>query len=98
MKSLKDFILESHQTQTEILTNEVAQILKPFGNPKDGWKKDFDKDEIDDLMSREGWEYIGEEKDDKGTKIRYKWSKHDFECHIFVDNLKQKIFSFNIFS
>ncbi len=52
MKSLKDFILESHQTQTEILTNEVAQILKPFGNPKDGWKKDFDKDELD-LMDNE---------------------------------------------
>ena len=98
MKSLQQFIEESHQTQTEILQNEVSQILKPFGNPKDGWKKDFDKDEVDDLMSREGWSFVGEEKDNKEHIIRYKWSKQDFECHIFTDILSKKIFKFNIFS
>lgn len=98
MKSLREFIIESHETQTEILQSEVSQILKPFGNIKDGFTKKFDKDEVDNLMSREGWEFVDKEEDKEDKKERYIWKKQDFECHIYVDPLKNKIFNFNIFS
>lgn len=99
MKSLKDFIIEeSRQTQIEILRDEVSQILKPFGNKKEGFKKDFDQDEVDDLMSREGWEFSKEEEDNKDHVMTYIWTKQDYECHIFVDPMKKRILNFNIFS
>lgn len=98
MKSLQEYIQEQQQTQSEILQDEVSQILKPFGSVRDGFKKKFDKDEVDDLMQREGWEFDHEEEDKEDGKLRYIWKKQDFECHIYVDPLKEKIFNFNIFS
>lgn len=98
MKSLQQFIEESHETQTEILHSEVGQILKPFGNIRNGFTKKFDQEEVDKLMSREGWDYIDKEIDKEDKKETYIWKKQDFECHIYVDPLKNKIFNFNIFS
>lgn len=98
--SLEEYIMieESHETQTEILHTEVGQILKPFGNIKNGFNRKFDQEEVDKLMTREGWDFVDKEIDKEDGKETYIWSKNDFECHIHVDPKKNRIFNYNIFS
>lgn len=84
---------ESSETQAEILYNEIGQILKPYGNVRNGFNKRFNRNDIDDLLIRDGWNYIGKESDD-GVDT-YKWEKKDYQCHIYVQD--NKITNYNIF-
>lgn len=96
MKDLNIFLKEAQETQAEILHGEVGQILRPFGSVRKGFDKKFDFDKVDELMSREGWEYVDAEEDKSGKT--YKWEKNDYQCHLYVDELKNRITNFNIFN
>ena len=93
MRNIIEFILERMQeTQGEILTSEVSLILKPFRQKNSV----FDYDKVDDVMSREGWEYENEEDDKKHKETKYIWSKKDFKCFINVDSSSKKIVNFSV--
>ena len=94
MRTLISYVFESDETQAEALYNEIGQILKPYGSIKNGFNKKFNKDAIDDLMIRDGWDFIDNEKD-KNNIETYKWEKKDFQCHVYVYN--GKITDYNIF-
>ncbi len=83
----------STETQAEILYNEIGQILKPYGNIKNGFSKKFDKNDIDNLMLKRGWDFIGKETEDNIDT--YKWKKKDYQCHLYIQN--DKITNYNIF-
>ena len=92
----KKMLKETLESQAELLYNEIRQILKPYGTIKEGFKKEFNKDDVLYLMKRDGWNFIDEESGDDNIDT-YIWERQDYKCHIYVDQSTNKITNYNIF-
>ena len=97
MKNLNAFLKESQETQSETLQSEIGQILRPFGSIRNGFKKKFDFDKIDELMTQNGWNYIDNEEDENRQPYKiYKWEKVDYICYLYVNTSTNTIKNFQI--
>lgn len=95
MKDIKDFILES--TQSEDLHEEIGLALKKFGNIKNGFKM-VAIDDIKDAMYKLGFDFDDEQSEDDKLVFVGEYIDTQYEVTLFAaDHVsgKFKIKNFN---
>ena len=95
MKDIKDFILES--TQSEDLHEEIGLALKEFGNIKNGFKM-VAIDDIKDAMYKLGFDFDDEQSEDDKLVFIGEYIDTQYEVTLFAaDHVsgKFKIKNFN---
>ena len=95
MKDIKDFILES--TQSEDLHEEIGLALKEFGNIKNGFKMAA-IDDIKDAMYKAGFDFDEEQSEDDKLVFVGEYIDTQYEVTLFAaDHVsgKFKIKNFN---
>lgn len=95
MKDIKDFILES--TQSEDLHEEIGLALKEFGNIKNGFKMAA-IDDIKDAMYKAGFDFDEEQSEDDKLVFIGEYIDTKYEVTLFADDHvsgKFKIKNFN---
>jgi hypothetical protein len=95
MKDIKDFILES--TQSEDLHEEIGLALKEFGNIKNGFKI-VAIDDIKDAMYKLGFDFDDEQSEDDKLVFVGEYIDTQYEVTLFADDHvsgKFKIKNFN---
>jgi hypothetical protein len=95
MKDIKDFILES--TQSEDLHEEIGLALKEFGNIKNGFKM-VAIDDIKDAMYKLGFDFDDEQSEDDKLVFVGEYIDTQYEVTLFAaDHVsgKFKIKNFN---
>jgi len=95
MKDIKDFILES--TQSEDLHEEIGLALKEFGNIKNGFKM-VAIDDIKDAMYKLGFDFDDEQSEDDKLVFAGEYIDTQYEVTLFAaDHVsgKFKIKNFN---
>jgi len=95
MKDIKDFILES--TQSEDLHEEIGLALKEFGNIKNGFKM-VAIDDIKDTMYKAGFDFDEEQSEDDKLVFIGEYIDTKYEVTLYADDHvsgKFKIKNFN---
>jgi len=97
MKDIKDFILES--TQSEDLHEEIGLALKEFGNIKNGFKM-VAIDDIKDAMYKLGFDYDEDNSNDEKLVFVGEYIDTKYEIDLYGEDQvkgKFKIKNFNEF-
>lgn len=97
MKDIKDFILES--TQSEDLHEEIGLALKEFGNTRNGFKMSKVNDIID-AMYKLGFDFDNQNQDEDKMIFYGEYMDSKYTVELYVEDRvagKVKLKSFNVF-